>query len=134
MTNCATMIRGALSRLLEWLKNSPWESYDPYDYKGKPQVAWVLKKPLPARFLNYAGLCFPRLTRRLLKVSPTGTASGYAYLLSGFSRLASVRDNDAHRKLAQKALALLLESRIPGGGSCLGQFSVVSAVKNSYGE
>lgn len=110
------IVERSVSQLVDWLQRSPWESYDPYDYKGKPEMASIVKRPTTSRMVHIMGLLFPRLMRRLLGVQPTGTASGYAYLVSGFSQLASMTEGEIHRDLAARALRRLLSCRIPGGG------------------
>lgn len=116
MQTCATAAQEALSRLVSWLKKSSWESYDPYDYKAKPELAPLLANPRTALLLQAAGLGLPKLTRKILRVVPTGTASGYAYLLSGFSRLAAQAGDSGYHRMARKALDLLLATRIDQGG------------------
>lgn len=69
-----------------------WATYDPYDIKASKLYLGSFNQyhgidKIIARSLHWAGLLLPIMTRKILAIERTVTASGVAYLLQGVCRL-----------------------------------------------
>jgi len=113
--NPVSEVSSSLRKLYQWLSRTPWESFDPYDYGGSSLARSLLTIPNLALLLHRSLLLFPRSARILLGIRPMGTASGYAYLLSGFSLLGGTPNYPDAAINARRAYERLMSFRLPGG-------------------
>jgi hypothetical protein len=112
-------IHKSLSGLTQWLENSGFIGYDPYDIKEKPWVIGLTR--LGSRNLVFSVLrelvfelfyTFPVLSRRILQVNPTHNAKAMGILASSYLDLHACFQEEKYFKQAENCLSWLKSNQV----------------------
>lgn len=114
----------SVAALDRWISANGWAGYDPHDVRGTPVFMFLLRpmRSVPMKIVRRLVLApltmferaYPRLTRRLLGVTPTVNAKGMALFARGYLQLWSATGNDGFRTKAIECLDWLEANRSPG--------------------